>query len=157
MRLPWIVNAACALSLAVASLPAFAVEGLVTKASPSTADETIEKFEAAVKKRGFVVFARLDHAAAAAAAGQKMPRSTVVVFGNPRLGTSNFLAKPTLAIDLPLKALVWEDSNGKVFLSYNSAEYLHHQLYERHGAPYNKDATEKLGEGIEAMAAEAVK
>ncbi|GAC1530736.1 MAG: DUF302 domain-containing protein [Ramlibacter sp.] len=157
MRNSWIMSTTCALALAIACVPARAVEGLVTKASPNSVDQTIAKFEAAVKKRGFMVFTRLDHAAAAASVGQKMPRATVVVFGNPRLGTANIIANPTLAIDLPLKALIWEDANGKVFLSYNSAEYLHHQLYERHSAPYEQAATEKLGGAIDAMAAEAVK
>ena len=157
MKLLQTIGSALALSLAIGCLPAIAAEGLVTKASPYSTDETIEKFEAAVNKRGFIVFTRLDHAAAAASVGQKMPRSTVVVFGNPRLGTANFIAKPTLAIDLPLKALIWEDSHGKVFLSFNSATYLHHQLYVRHAAPFDRDATERLGGAIDAMAADAVK
>jgi uncharacterized protein (DUF302 family) len=99
---------------------------------------TIDRFEAAVKKRGFMVFARLDHAAAAESVGLKMPRATVIVFGNPRLGTPGFIKTPTLAIDLPLKVMVWEDANGKVWLSYNLAEYLHGTIYVRHGAPTDK-------------------
>ena len=66
-----------------------------------------------------MVFALLDHAAAAKEFGLSMPYSTVVVFGNPKLGTPNFVQNPPLAIDLPLKALVWEDENGQAWLSYN--------------------------------------
>ena len=99
-------------------------DGLVTKPS-----------RYAAKERGFMIFARLDHAAAAESFGLKMPKSTVLVFGNPRLGTPVFLKHPTLAIDLPLKALVWDDARGKTSLSYNSAQYLLVTIYGRHGAP----------------------
>ena len=82
--------------------------------------ETTKRLEDAIKSLGFVVFGRLDHAAGAKSMGLSMPYSTVVVFGNPKLGTPNFIKNPPLAIDLPLKALVWEDKDGKVWLSYNS-------------------------------------
>jgi len=130
----WIVSL-IALLLTSLALSAPAVEGLITKASAHSVAATIERFEAAASKRGFMVFARLDHAAAAETVGLKMPHATVIVFGNPRLGTPVFLKSPTLAIDLPLKAMVWEDDNGRVFLSYNSAEYLYGTIYVRHGAP----------------------
>jgi uncharacterized protein (DUF302 family) len=83
-----------------------------------------------------MVFGRLDHAAAAKESGLSMPYSTVVVFGNPKLGTPNFIENPQLAIDLPLKALVWEDKQGKVWLSYNSSKYLYETIYARHGQRY---------------------
>ena len=89
-----------------------------------------------MKERGLTIFARLDDSAAAATVGLKMPASTVLVFGNPRLGTPVFVQKPTLAVDLPLKALVYEDASGKVG-GYNSAEYLFNTIYGRHGAPGN--------------------
>jgi uncharacterized protein DUF302 len=81
-----LLHAALLIGCTVA-LPAVAIDGLITRPSPYSVDATIEKFEAAAKKRGFVVFARLDHAAAAESVGLKMPRSTVIVFGNPRVGT----------------------------------------------------------------------
>jgi uncharacterized protein (DUF302 family) len=102
---------------------ASATEGLVTKPSANAVDATLDRLEAALKERGFIIFARLDHAAAAQSVGLTMPRSTVLVFGNPRLGTPNFIQHPTYAIDLPLKALVWEDANGKVWVSYNASEW----------------------------------
>jgi uncharacterized protein (DUF302 family) len=149
--------AAFALLFAVTSFRAYAVDGLITKTSAHSADATIERFEAAVKKRGFVVFGRLDHAAAAEAVGLKMPRATVIVFGNPRLGTPVFLKTPTVAIDLPPKAMVWEDSNGKVFLSYNSSEYLYGTIYARHGIPADEGIVAKVEAAFAAMAEEAVK
>jgi len=138
------------------SLPAFAADGLITKPSAHSVHATIERFEAAAKKRGFIVFARLDHAAAAASVGLKMPRSTVIVFGNPRVGTPLFIRTPTLAIDLPPKAMVWEDSDGKVFLSYNSAEFVLGPVYARHGIQGPKSASEQLEKAFASVADEAV-
>ena len=86
-----------------------------------------------------MIFTRINHAAAADSVGLKMPPSTVLVFGNPRLGTPSFLKRPTLAIDLPLKALVYEDLAGKVFISYNSSEYVLETLYPRHGLTASPD------------------
>src|SRR5688572_26331473 len=138
-------TAALAASFFLAStMSASAVDGLITKPSAYPTTETLDRLEAALKERGFVIFTRLDHAAAAEAVGLKMPRSTVVVFGNPRLGTPVFMRHPTLAIDLPLKALVWEDSSGKVSLSYNSAQYLLVTIYGRHGALTSSDAITRI-------------
>jgi len=123
-----------------ATISASAVEGLITKPSAYPAAATLDRLEAALKERGFIIFARLDHAAAAESVGLKMPKSTVLVFGNPRIGTPVFIKHPTLAIDLPLKALVWEDADGKVWLSYNSAQYLLMTIYGRQGAPTNPEA-----------------
>jgi uncharacterized protein (DUF302 family) len=133
---------------------AHATEGLSTKPSAYPVGETLDRLEAALKERGFMIFARLDHAAAAESVGLKMPKSVVLVFGNPRLGTPVFVKHPTLAIDLPLKALVWEDSSGKVFLSYNSAQYLLMIIYGRHGAPSNPEAITRI-EGLLTAATDA--
>jgi uncharacterized protein (DUF302 family) len=115
------------------TMSASAVNGLVTKPSNYSPDDTLDRLEAALRERGFIIFARLDHAAAAQSLGLEMPRSTVLVYGNPRLGTPRFIQVPTLAIDLPLKALVWEDGNRKVWLSYNNSEWLK-AIDSRHGA-----------------------
>jgi len=138
------------------AVPAQAAEGLITRPSTHSADATLERFETALKARGLTIFARLDHQAAASAAGLKMPRSTVVVFGNPRAGTPGFLAQPTLAIDLPMKALVHEDANGKVWLSYNSAKYVLGTIYARHGLPANPEAVTRQEEALAAIADAAV-
>lgn len=125
-----------AVFMVVPSMTAMADSGVITKASPYTAEATTQRLEATIKSRGFMVFGRLDHAAAAKESGLSMPYSTVVVFGNPKLGTPNFIENPQLAIDLPLKALVWEDKQGKVWLSYNSSKYLYETIYARHRQRY---------------------
>lgn len=86
--------------------------------------ETIARLEAMLKERGVRIFARIDHSAAAAEAGLEMRPTEVLVFGNPSGGTPMMIAAPTLAIDLPFKAVVWEDDAGKVWLTYNAPEYL---------------------------------
>jgi uncharacterized protein (DUF302 family) len=99
--------------------------------------ETVTRFQAAVKDKeaaGFVVFTEIDHAAAAKKFGIDMRPRTVIVLGNPKLGTPVMVKTPLLAIDVPPKALVWEDDQGKVWLSYNSADYLYKTIYPRHGA-----------------------
>jgi uncharacterized protein (DUF302 family) len=114
--------------------PAFAADtGLITKPSKYSVPETIERFKAAIKARGWIVFTELDHAAAAVKAGLQLGPRTVVVFGNPKLGTVPMQMAPTLAIENPPKALVWQDDQGKVWLTYNSAEYIASYVYPRHG------------------------
>lgn len=107
------------------------INGLVELTSNDSAAETMRRLETAVRQAGHTVFARIDHAAAAADAGLKMPFTQVLVFGNPRGGTPMMLAAPTLAIDLPFKVLVWEDDSGQTRLAYNSPDY----LLSRHSAP----------------------
>ena len=97
--------------------------GLITKPSKYSVKETVTRFEAAVKDKeaaGFMVFTEIDHAAAAKKFGLDMRPRTVIVFGNPKFGTPVMVETPTLAIDVPPKALVWEDDQGKVWLSYTT-------------------------------------
>ena len=122
------------LPLANAALSADA--GLITKQSRYSVRETVERFEAAVKAKeanGFIVFTEIDHAAAAKNFGLDMLPRTVIVFGNPKFGTPVMQRTPLLAIDVPPKALVWQDDEGKVWLTFNSAEYLGSTIYPRHG------------------------
>ncbi|MPZ34002.1 MAG: DUF302 domain-containing protein [Rhodospirillales bacterium] len=135
--------------LALLATPAYAVDGIITKPSNYSVRETISRFEAAVKSRegaGFIVFTEIDHAAAGKKFGVEMRPRTVIIFGNPKLGTPVMAKTPLLAIDNPPKALVWEDDQGKVWLSYNSADYLYKTIYPRHGAeaPPNYSAFAKL-------------
>jgi len=134
----------------VLSIPeAFANDGLITKASEFTFQETIEKFEAAVASKapgGWMVFSRIDHAAAAKVAGLGMRPRTVIIFGNPKNGTPAMTKSATLAIDLPMKALVWQDDQDQVWLTFNSGEYLAAQIYPRHGLAVTGDATATLGQ-----------
>jgi uncharacterized protein (DUF302 family) len=122
----------CALLLMGFALPAWGSDnGLVNIPSKYSVPETLDRLEALVKKQGLTVFARIDFSGDAGKAGLKMNPSQLLIFGNPKAGTPLIIASPTIAIDLPLKALAWEDANGNVWLSYSKPEY----LKERHGLP----------------------
>lgn len=132
--------------------------GLITMSSKYSAGETIQRFEAAIREKadqGWMVFTEIDHAAAAEKNGLKLPARTVIVFGNPRLGTPAMQKAPTLAIDVPPKALVWQDDQGKVWLTFNSGEYLQNYVYPRHGLPSNAAAAKALDEFIKHAAEQA--
>lgn len=105
--------------------------GMVHSASPYSVDETLERLGEVLKSLGIPILARIDHSGAATVMGLSMRPTQLVIFGNARAGTPLMVAAPTLALDLPLKALVWEDVEGKVFVSYNTPQYLR----ERHGFP----------------------
>ena len=105
--------------------------GIVNKPSNRSVDETVEKLKNILQSKGITLFALIDHSGEAEKVGMKMPPTKLLIFGSPKAGTPLMLAAPSIAIDLPLKILVWEDGPGKVWLSYNSPEY----LQERHGLP----------------------
>ena len=133
--------------------------GLISKQSRYSVKETAARFEAAVKAKeslGFTVFTEIDHAAAAKKFGLTMRPRTVIVFGNPKFGTPVMVKTPTLAIDVPPKALVWEDDQGKVWLTYNSAEYLGKVIYARHGLA-DPPSTPKLAAALAAFSDYATK
>jgi uncharacterized protein (DUF302 family) len=103
--------------------------GVVSKPSVRTVKETIDRFEAVLREKKIHIFARIDQKAEAAKAGLEMPPMELLIFGNPKAGTPLMIAEPTVGIDLPLKAMAWEDREGNVWLSYNAPEYLE----ERYG------------------------
>jgi uncharacterized protein (DUF302 family) len=105
--------------------------GLVHVASSRSVQETLKKLQATLEARGLKVFALIDHSGEAEKAGLKMRPTQLLIFGSPKGGTPVMVAAPTLAIDLPLKALVWEDADGKVWVTYNSPDY----LQQRHNIP----------------------
>jgi uncharacterized protein (DUF302 family) len=105
--------------------------GIVDVPSNHSVDETVERIKSILQSKGITLFALIDHSGEAAKVGMKMPPTKLLIFGSPKAGTPLMLAAPSIAIDLPLKILVWEDGEGKVWLSYNSPEY----LQERHGLP----------------------
>lgn len=98
--------------------------GIVTLASPHAFAETLRRIRAALADHGATVFATIDHQAAAKEAGLTMPPATVIVFGNPRVGTPLMLARPSVALDLPSKVLVAEDAHGRVVVRFNTAAWL---------------------------------
>jgi uncharacterized protein (DUF302 family) len=106
-----------------------AVQGLTTIKSSHTPRETMNRLESAVAAKGLTVFARIDHAAGASAAGLALRPTEVLIFGNAKGGTPLMQAVQTIGIDLPLKALVWQDASGETWLSWNDPAW----LAARHG------------------------
>ena len=105
--------------------------GLITLASKYPVEEGLRRLESLLNQRGIRIFALVDHSGEADKVGLKMPPTKLLIFGNPKGGTPLMQAAPTVAIDLPLKALFWEDANGECWLTYNDPEY----LQSRHGVP----------------------
>ena len=117
--------------LLAASSPAFAAEGLIAVKSSYGPKETMDRLEVVLKEKGMTILARVDHAAGAARVGKQLRPTEVLIFGNPQGGTPFMECSQTVGIDLPLKALVWEDGSGQVWLGYNDPAY----VAGRHGAP----------------------
>jgi uncharacterized protein (DUF302 family)/uncharacterized membrane protein YidH (DUF202 family) len=106
-------------------------KGIIDKPSNHSVEQTVEKLKNILQSKGVTLFALVDHSGEAEKVGMKMRPTKLLIFGSPKAGTPLMLASPSVAIDLPLKILVWEDGQGKVWISYNSPEYLR----ERHGLP----------------------
>ena len=98
--------------------------GIIEIPSKHSVDDAVQKLKAMLEAKGVTLFALIDHSGEAAKAGMLMPPTKLLIFGSPRAGTPVMLAAPTSAIDLPLKVLVRQDAQGKVWLSYNSPQYL---------------------------------
>ena len=105
--------------------------GIVDKPSSHSVDETVEKLKGILQSKGVTLFATVDHSGEAAKVEMQMPPTKLLIFGSPKAGTPLMLATPSIAIDLPLKVLIWEDAQGKVWVSYNSPSY----LQQRHRIP----------------------
>ena len=114
-----------------------AADGLTTIRSSNGPKDTMDRLEAAVKAKGLTVFARIDHAAGAAAVGLSLRPTELLIFGNAKGGTPLMESMQTIGIDLPLKALVWQDASGSTWLSYNDPGW----LANRHGLGHDVDAT----------------
>src|SRR5579885_1636451 len=108
-----------------------AVRGIINRPSNHSVDETVDRLKQVLQSKGVTLFALIGHSGEAKKVGMTMPPTKLLIFGNPKAGTPLMLAAPSIAIDLPLKILVWEDSQGKVWVSYNSPAY----LQQRHGLP----------------------
>ena len=103
-------------------------EGIITKPSKYSVPETLHRLETVLTAKGIKIFALIDHGGEAEKAGLKMPPTQLLIFGNPKGGTPVMLAAPTAAIDLPWKALAWQDPSGQVWLSYNDAAFMQHRF-----------------------------
>jgi uncharacterized protein (DUF302 family) len=99
-------------------------DGVISKPSKYSVQETLHRLETILTEKGIKIFTLVDHSGEAEKAGLKMPSTQLLIFGNPKGGTPVMLAAPTAAIDLPWKALAWQDANGQVWLSYNDAAYI---------------------------------
>jgi uncharacterized protein (DUF302 family) len=106
-------------------------KGIISTPSNHSVDQTVEKLQGILQAKGVTLFALIDHSGEAEKAGMKMLPTKLLIFGSPKAGTPLMLAAPSIAIDLPLKILIWEDGQGKVWVSYNNPAY----LQERHGVP----------------------
>jgi uncharacterized protein (DUF302 family) len=123
--------------------------GIIHKPSNRSVDEVVSKLQSVLAGKGVTIFALVDHSGEAEKAGMHMRPTKLLIFGNPKGGTPLMLAAPTIAIDLPIKILVWEDEQGKVWVSYNSPQY----LQQRHGLPENLVPNIALVEGLAASVA----
>lgn len=124
--------------------------GIVDIPSNHTVDQTVLKLKGILEAKGVTLFALVDHSGEAEKVGMKMPPTKLLIFGSPKAGTPVMLASPSIAIDLPLKILIWEDGNGKVWVSHNSPQY----LQERHNVPQELLKNISVVEALAAKAAE---
>src|SRR5262247_4091163 len=122
--------------------------GIIDTPSNHSVDETVEKLKGILQAKGIMLFAGVDHSGEAEKVGMKMRPTKLLIFGNPKVGTPVMLAAPSSAIDLPLQILVWEDVQGQVWVTYNSAAY----LQERHNVP--PELRQNIGV-VEALATKA--
>ena len=106
-------------------------KGIIDTPSNHSVDQTVERLKGILQAKGVTLFAVVDHSGEAEKVGMKMPPTRLLIFGSPKAGTPLMLAAPSIAIDLPLKVLVWEDARGKVWVTYNSPGY----LQQRHNLP----------------------
>ena len=125
-------------------------KGIIHRPSNHSVEQTVEKLKNILQAKGVTLFALVDHSGEAEKVGMKMRPTKLLIFGSPKAGTPLMLAAPSIAIDLPLKILVWEDAQGKVWVSYNSPEY----LKERHGLPQELLANIAVVETLAAKAGE---
>ena len=123
--------------------------GIIDVPSPYSVPDTLARLESILKERGLTIFARVDHSGEAEKAGLKMRPTQLLIFGSPKAGTPLMVATPSVAIDLPLKALAWEDERGRVWLSFNAPEY----LQQRHG--FSADLLKNIA-GASALIQQAV-
>jgi uncharacterized protein (DUF302 family) len=123
------------------------IEGLTTIASSFGPKETMDRLEAKIRAHGMTVFARIDHAAGAAEVGLTLPPTELIIFGNASGGTPLMQSVQTVGIDLPLKALVWEDTAGKTWISYNEPSW----IAQRHSVANAEPVVSKMATALSAM------
>ncbi len=126
-------------------------DGLVSVRSPHGVAETLNRLEQAAREAGLAIAGRIDHSANAAKVGETLRPTALLLFANPKAGTPLMQARQTMGIDLPLKALVWEDERGQVWLTYNTTAY----LAARHNL--TADRVESMRQGLERLVERATR
>ena len=142
-----------ALSLLIFTPAAQAEKLLVVKQSSHSVSKTLDRLTAVMQKKGITIFARVDHAAGAKRVGEDMKPTELLIFGNPKLGTPLMLVKPEIGVDLPLKALAWQDDSGKVWLGYTAPA----ALKERHGVSGHDEVFKKMTGALDKLTNAAIK
>jgi uncharacterized protein (DUF302 family) len=127
------------------------IEGLTSMLSSFDPKETIDRLEAEIRRRGLTIFARIDHAAGAAEVGLTLRPTELIIFGNARGGTPLMQSAQTVGIDLPLKAIVWEDAAGKTWISYDEPKWIAH----RHELTNAEPIVNKLADLLRAVSTTA--
>lgn len=142
---------ATSLLFLVFAMPAAAGEGVIQVASSHSVDETAGRLEGILKEKGMTIFARIKHSEGAKKAGVELNPTELVVFGNPKVGAPLMQCRQSVALDLPQKALIWQDDAGKVWISYNDPRYLE----SRHGITDCEEILGKIEKALAAMTAAA--
>ncbi|MGB5064388.1 MAG: DUF302 domain-containing protein [Candidatus Competibacter sp.] len=146
-----ILRSICMVVLLAMSLSAWSADGLIAVKSPFSPKETMDRLESLLQQKGMTIFARVDHAAGAKKIGKTLRPTELLIFGNPQGGTPFMECAQTVGIDLPLKALVWEDASGQVWLGYNDPAF----LAARHGVA-QCPVVAKLQKAVAGFARETV-
>jgi uncharacterized protein (DUF302 family) len=131
---------------------ASAGDGLISKKSGFGAGETLDRLEAVLKKKGITIFARVSHTGGAEGVGIALRPTELLIFGNPKLGSHFFTSNQTAGIDLPMKALAWEDADGQVWLTYNDPQY----IADRHGITDREEIIKKMSGALDKMTSAAI-
>ncbi len=139
------------LILVLSTAAAGADDGLVRKLSAHSVQTTMSSLENLVRNKGLTVFARIDHAAGATKVGEEMLPTQLLIFGNPAIGTKLMTSKRSVGIDLPIKVLIWEEPNGKVWIAYNDPAY----LAERHGIDDRDAVLAKMAGAVRGLVSAA--
>jgi len=135
------------------SAPAWSAgNGLVIKKSPYSAAKTLDRWETILKQKHIRVFARISHKQNAAGVGLKLRPTELLIFGNPKLGTYFFMSNQTAGIDLPMKAMAWEDAKGQTWVAYNDPQY----IADRHGIKDRADIIKKMKGALEKFSNYAI-
>ncbi len=141
-----------ALLVLVLSPVALAEDGLIKKQSPHSVSKTIDRLQAALESKGITIVVRWKHSDKAAGAGIEMRPTELLVFGNPKLGSHLMTSQQSVGIDLPMKALAWEDANGQVWLAYNDPAY----IAKRHGITDRPKIVAKMTKALNGMTNKAI-